>query len=102
MVCVDVRIAPCTIDLIVDGLTWTAKTATSCNMLSTDSHCFAKCARLLSGCILFHGSETSRIKAHISVSTCAICIVDFGAACALKDAHINSVCLFFCVYVFYA
>ena len=85
---VDVRVAPSTVHLVVDGLARAAQSATTSDMLRADPHRLPKGARLLCCCGSLHAREPARVKADIRVSTCTISVVNFGAACACKNAHI--------------
>ena len=88
MVRVDVRVAPSTVHLVVDGLARAAQSAATSDMLSADPHRLPKGAWLLRCRRSLHAREPARVKADICVSTCAISVVNFGATCACKNAHI--------------
>ena len=84
MVAVNVGVTTSTVCLVMDILARTSLTSASCDMLCTRLQRFrsAKATTFEGRCRLVHDGETTAAFAHVSVSTCAISVVDLGTACA--------------------
>ena len=78
----DVGVAACAIDMVVDGLTRTALATTSRDMLGTHvGHLGSQTTPSHRTCWVVHAREAATIAGYISVSTGAICVVDLCTTC---------------------
>ena len=91
LVAVDVGVTARTIDMVVDGLAWAALATSARDMLCAHrGHGGAHSATAHGTSWVVHFSETSAIPTDVSVSTCAVCVVDLGATCTCQNcAHLS-------------
>ena len=85
----DVRVAPCAIHMVMNGFTGAALATSSRNMLSTDCVGFRADGATTHGASrVVHDGEATTSLADIGVPTGAVCVVNFGAACACENTHL--------------
>ena len=78
----DVGVAACAIDMVVDGLTRTALATTSRYVLGTHvGHRGSQATPSHRACWVVHAREPATITGNIRVSTRTICVIDLCTTC---------------------
>ena len=92
LVSMDIRVSACSIHMIVNCFSRATKSTSSCKMLGIDFHLlFTESSSSPCGSWLVANGEAAAVEVDISVSSCAVSVVDLCASSACQDAHAISV-----------